>query len=101
MSSLPHIIKGLTIATLAPILLSSVTAQSPPQAKSPVANIDYASFLGQHDMIWDQTPHRWEVSPYSGNGNIGFLFLPTQKLTPLTPSRCTSAATTTMTTACR
>ena len=79
MSSLPHTIKGLTIATLAPILLVSVTAQtleakSPPQAKSPVANIDYASFLGQHDMIWDQTPHRWEVSPYSGNGNIGFLF---------------------------
>ena len=84
MSSLPHTIKGLTIATLAPILLGSVTAQtleaqsppaqSPPQAKSPVANIDYANFLGQHDMIWDQTPHRWEVSPYSGNGNIGFLF---------------------------
>ncbi|MFC1652243.1 glycoside hydrolase family 95-like protein [Planctomycetota bacterium] len=36
--------------------------------------IDYEAFLGQHDMLWDRVPHRWEVSPYTGNGNVGFLF---------------------------
>ena len=37
-------------------------------------DINYQSFLNQHDMTWDRTPHRWEVAPYSGNGNVGFLF---------------------------
>jgi alpha-L-fucosidase 2 len=36
--------------------------------------IDYETFLSQHDMLWDIVPHRWEVSPYTGNGNVGFLF---------------------------
>ena len=36
--------------------------------------VDYKAFLGQHDMIWDRTPNRWEVAPYTGNGNVGFLF---------------------------
>lgn len=43
-------------------------------AHSIETEINYDSFLKQHDMVWDQTPHRWEVAPYSGNGNIGFLF---------------------------
>ncbi len=38
----------------------------------PKADIDYKSFLSQHDMTWDVVPHEWAVSPYSGNGNIGF-----------------------------
>ena len=25
-------------------------------------------------MVWDRVPHRWEVAPYTGNGNVGFLF---------------------------
>ena len=25
-------------------------------------------------MKWDRIPDRWEVAPYSGNGNVGFLF---------------------------
>ncbi len=35
--------------------------------------VDYEAFLGQHDMLWDRMPHRFELAPYSGNGNIGFL----------------------------
>ncbi len=40
--------------------------------------VDYESFLAQHDMLWDEIPHRWEVSPYSGIGNVGFLFYRTE-----------------------
>ena len=36
--------------------------------------IDFESFLNRHDMLWDRIPNRWEVAPYTGNGNVGFLF---------------------------
>ena len=36
-------------------------------------SVDYKAFLGQHDLTWDRIPNRWEVAPFSGNGNIGFL----------------------------
>ena len=35
--------------------------------------IDYKAFLAQHDMLRDRIPNRWEVAPYTGNGNVGFL----------------------------
>ncbi|OUS72894.1 hypothetical protein B5G52_06840 [Pseudoalteromonas sp. A601] len=37
-------------------------------------NIDYKSFLSQQDLIWDRIPNKWTVAPYTGNGNVGFLF---------------------------
>lgn len=37
-------------------------------------NVDWAEFLSHHDLVWDRTPNRWEVAPYTGNGNVGFLF---------------------------
>ncbi|VGO18338.1 glycosyl hydrolase family 95 catalytic domain-containing protein [Pontiella sulfatireligans] len=42
------------------------------------STIDYKAFLGQHDMVWDRIPNRWEVAPYTGNGNVGFLFYQAQ-----------------------
>jgi len=44
------------------------------QASANSANIDFESFLSRHDMMWDRIPNRWEVAPYTGNGNVGFLF---------------------------
>lgn len=41
--------------------------------------IDYKSFLNQHDMTWDRTPNCWQVAPFSGNGNVGFLFFQKSK----------------------
>ena len=37
-------------------------------------NINYKSFLSQQDLIWDRIPNKWTVAPYTGNGNVGFLF---------------------------
>ncbi|WPJ96204.1 hypothetical protein SH580_00625 [Coraliomargarita algicola] len=42
------------------------------------SSVDFESFLGQHDMTWDRVPNRWEVAPYTGNGNVGFLFYQAQ-----------------------
>ncbi len=38
-----------------------------------VIDVDYEEFLGQQDLIWDRIPDKWQVAPFSGNGNIGFL----------------------------
>ncbi|SMP69354.1 hypothetical protein SAMN06265222_11211 [Neorhodopirellula lusitana] len=45
-----------------------------PEPSSLAADIQWPEFLARHDMIWDRVPNRWEVAPYSGNGNVGFLF---------------------------
>ena len=37
-------------------------------------NVDFEKFISRHDMIWDRTPDCWQVAPYTGNGNVGFLF---------------------------
>lgn len=52
--------------------LSSTTLTA--QDKIVNQTVDYKSFLEQHDMLWDRIPNRWEVAPYSGNGQVGFLF---------------------------
>ena len=43
-------------------------------AQSVVSKVDYKSFLSQHDMVWEELPNKWQLAPFSGNGNVGFLF---------------------------
>ncbi len=42
------------------------------------SNIDYEKFLSNHDMVWNMVPDNWQLSPFSGNGNVGFLFYQTE-----------------------
>ena len=57
------------------VLLSLTTrACGDETAPSLSESIDWPRFLSQHDMIWDRVPTRWELAPYTGNGNVGFLF---------------------------
>ena len=37
------------------------------------SKVDWPKFMQRNDMVWDRMPKRWEVAPYSGNGNMGFL----------------------------
>ena len=56
-------------------LVSAVTADEPKAVTAWVASsIDYEAFLARQDMVWDRIPNRWELAPYTGNGNVGFLF---------------------------
>ena len=48
-------------------------------AQSINGDIDYESFLSDHDMVWKIVPNNWQLSPFSGNGNVGFLFYQTEK----------------------
>jgi hypothetical protein len=41
--------------------------------------VDYKDFLTRHDMVWDEIPSRWELAPFTGNGQVGFLFYRTER----------------------
>lgn len=41
--------------------------------------VNFERFLSKHDMVWNEIPDKWETAPYSGNGNIGFLFHQTKE----------------------
>ena len=56
-----------------PILALILALKMSVTASAQVESVDYKNFLGQHDMIWDIVPNRWEVAPYTGNGNVGLL----------------------------
>lgn len=60
--------------TLLVLAATSVVANLSAQS-----SIDFEAFLGQHDMVWDRAPNRWENAPYTGNGNVGFLFYQPQE----------------------
>ncbi len=49
-------------------------AQLDPGGTGVTAAIAWEDFLSRHDLVWDRVPHRWELAPFSGNGNVGFLF---------------------------
>ena len=53
-------------------VVSVVMTLNSAEADNP--KIDYKAFLAQHDLVWERLPNRWEVAPYTGNGNVGFLF---------------------------
>jgi len=42
------------------------------------SGIDYEKFLSNHEMVWSMVPDNWQLSPFSGNGNVGFLFYQTE-----------------------
>jgi len=63
-----------TPSLLAALLLAPLAALAALHAAPAIVKINYESFLSRHDMTWDRLPNRWELAPYSGNGNVGFLF---------------------------
>ena len=56
------------------VMIASLAGTNAAATDSVESSIDYAAFLGNHDMEWNRIPNRWEVAPYSGNGNVGFTF---------------------------
>ena len=71
--------KYLTLLVTITILTSCSNNKEPYNdegLKNPsvAVNIDYEGFLSQQDMIWNRIPDKWTVAPFTGNGNVGFLF---------------------------
>ena len=59
-----------SITCMAVIAASMITYIAGARSVEPA--IDYEAFLGNHDMTWNRVPVRWEIAPFSGNGEIGF-----------------------------
>jgi hypothetical protein len=36
-----------------------------------VDQVDWASYLARHDLVWDRLPDRWEAGAFQGNGQLG------------------------------
>ncbi len=66
-----HVLTLCTALLLAGLTAPALLAAEGSNAQRPP--IDFPAFLARHDLIWDRLPNRWEVAPYSGNGNVGFL----------------------------
>ncbi len=46
----------------------TILALEPAQLKT---DINWASFLARHDMVWTKLPRNWREAPWTGNGMIG------------------------------
>jgi len=60
------------------LLLLLISIIQPLSAQQINGDINYETFLSTHDMIWNIVPDTWQLSPFSGNGNVGFLFYQTE-----------------------
>lgn len=50
-------------------------ATKPPQGVT--ADVDWPSFLGRHDLVWEQLPRQWNEGAFTGNGQLGTMFYAT------------------------
>ena len=42
-------------------------------AAAPKVEVDWASFLGRHDLVWEQLPRQWNEGTFVGNGQLGMM----------------------------
>ncbi len=43
------------------------------------ADVDWAAFLGRHDLVWEQLPLQWNEGAFVGNGQLGMMVYATMK----------------------
>jgi len=65
----------LTLLALASFTLLEATAAP----VAPQIEVDWPSFLGQHDLVWEQLPRQWNEGAFVGNGQLGMMVYATLK----------------------
>jgi len=65
----------LTLLALASFTLLKATAAP----VAPQIEVDWPSFLGQHDLVWEQLPRQWNEGAFVGNGQLGMMVYATLK----------------------
>lgn len=68
----PHLFASLVFLCLTPV----ASAQTP---VSPRVAVDWPSFLGRHDLVWEQVPRQWNEGAFVGNGQLGLMVYATLK----------------------
>ena len=69
--------KTSLITLLALALFTLLKATAAPVA--PQIEVDWPSFLGQHDLVWEQLPRQWNEGAFVGNGQLGMMVYATLK----------------------
>lgn len=59
------------------LVLGTISAAVPPPVN--VAKLDWAAFLGQHDLLWQRLPDRFENAAFTGNGQLGAMVMGGEK----------------------
>jgi len=59
----------LTLLALASLTLLEATAAP----VAPRIEVDWPAFLGQHDLVWEETPRQWNEGAFIGNGQLGMM----------------------------
>ena len=62
---------------LSPLLLVLATVLCP--AQTPRLAVDWPTFLGRHDLVWEQLPRQWNEGAFVGNGQLGMMVYATLK----------------------
>jgi len=62
------------VVYMAVMTTTSMAANAAESSTVVQMDVNWSEFLGRHDLVWDRIPNRWECSPFTGNGNVGFLF---------------------------
>ncbi|MCX8495567.1 MAG: hypothetical protein ORN51_05225, partial [Akkermansiaceae bacterium] len=60
----------------AALLVPSFTLRAENASPAPVApqiEVDWPAFLGQHDLVWEETPRQWNEGAFVGNGQLGMM----------------------------
>jgi alpha-L-fucosidase 2 len=66
---------------LLPILLGPTAGPARADGSGLALKVDWAEFLGRHDLIWKRVPGRWEEGAFLGNGLLGaMVFAPEKQL---------------------
>lgn len=51
--------------------LATLSAQA--QKSTVQREIDWAAFMAQHDLVWEETPLQWNEGAFTGNGMLGIM----------------------------
>ena len=61
----------LILASL--VLLFAAPATTAQSAGAPRLAVDWPTFLGRHDPVWEQLPRQWNEGAFVGNGQLGLM----------------------------
>jgi len=62
----------MTLRSAALFLAALLSTRSLPAA-APRVEVDWPSFLGRHDPVWEQLPRQWNEGAFVGNGQLGMM----------------------------
>ena len=71
--------KRVIVRSLIAFLLMGLYGCSEKKSSQVETDIDWPSFLAQHDLVWEVLPLQWNEGAFVGNGQVGMMIYATMK----------------------